>query len=136
MDAKIGGFFESVGNFFTGGDHIPWCDSDIVTVSTLFIIFLFIFLQFDFGNCSSFDIEEELLRVWDQAFVGFSVNFAFSFFIYLKSCVFGLYLYFEVKMEKELNPEDFVENYGITLFRYMLKDYHSWWTLGFGDKNG
>lgn len=31
MDAKIGGFFESVGNFFTGGDHIPWCDSDIVT---------------------------------------------------------------------------------------------------------
>ncbi|KAH0712705.1 mitochondrial fission 1 protein A [Solanum tuberosum] len=31
MDAKIGNFFESVGNFFTGGDQIPWCDSDIVT---------------------------------------------------------------------------------------------------------
>lgn len=30
MDAKITKFFESVGNFFTGGDHIPWCDSDIV----------------------------------------------------------------------------------------------------------
>ncbi|XP_027102741.2 mitochondrial fission 1 protein A-like [Coffea arabica] len=23
-------FFESVGNFFSGGDQIPWCDSDIV----------------------------------------------------------------------------------------------------------
>ncbi|KAL0459138.1 UNVERIFIED_CONTAM: Mitochondrial fission 1 protein A [Sesamum latifolium] len=30
MDAKFGKFFESVGNFFTGGDQIPWCDSDIV----------------------------------------------------------------------------------------------------------
>ncbi|KVH87592.1 Tetratricopeptide-like helical [Cynara cardunculus var. scolymus] len=30
MDAKIGKFFESVGTFFTGGDSIPWCDSDIV----------------------------------------------------------------------------------------------------------
>ncbi|TMW89689.1 hypothetical protein EJD97_016796 [Solanum chilense] len=31
MDAKIGNFFKSVGNFFIGGDQIPWCDSDIVT---------------------------------------------------------------------------------------------------------
>ncbi|KAL0294799.1 UNVERIFIED_CONTAM: Mitochondrial fission 1 protein A [Sesamum radiatum] len=30
MEAKFGKFFESVGNFFTGGDQIPWCDSDIV----------------------------------------------------------------------------------------------------------
>ncbi|KAJ9542766.1 hypothetical protein OSB04_029272 [Centaurea solstitialis] len=30
MDAKIGKFFESVGTFFTAGDQIPWCDSDIV----------------------------------------------------------------------------------------------------------
>ncbi|KAL7113509.1 hypothetical protein ACP275_04G065500 [Erythranthe tilingii] len=31
MEAKIGELFDSVGNFFTGGDQIPWCDSDIVT---------------------------------------------------------------------------------------------------------
>ncbi|KAM3303629.1 Mitochondrial fission 1 protein B [Capsicum baccatum] len=31
MDSKIGNFFESVGHFFSGGDQIPWCDSDIVT---------------------------------------------------------------------------------------------------------
>ncbi|GAB2287071.1 Mitochondrial fission 1 protein A [Dionaea muscipula] len=30
MEAKMGKFFESVGNFFTGGDQIPWCDRDIV----------------------------------------------------------------------------------------------------------
>ncbi|KAL3351136.1 hypothetical protein AABB24_019636 [Solanum stoloniferum] len=30
MDAKIGKFFDSIGDFFTGGDQIPWCDSDIV----------------------------------------------------------------------------------------------------------
>ncbi|KAK6164091.1 hypothetical protein DH2020_000955 [Rehmannia glutinosa] len=30
MDKKIGKFFDSVGSFFTGGDQIPWCDSDIV----------------------------------------------------------------------------------------------------------
>ncbi|KAJ8539819.1 hypothetical protein K7X08_014071 [Anisodus acutangulus] len=30
MDVKIGKFFESIGDFFTGGDHIPWCNSDIV----------------------------------------------------------------------------------------------------------
>ncbi|KAL9261319.1 Mitochondrial fission 1 protein A-like protein [Drosera capensis] len=30
MDAKIGKFFDSVGNFFTGGDQIPWCDRDII----------------------------------------------------------------------------------------------------------
>ena len=33
MEAKIGKFFESVGDFFSGGDQIPWCDSDIVVVS-------------------------------------------------------------------------------------------------------
>ncbi|CAH9133274.1 unnamed protein product [Cuscuta epithymum] len=31
MEAKINNFFESVGNFFSGGDQIPWCDSDIVS---------------------------------------------------------------------------------------------------------
>ncbi|KAG6771204.1 hypothetical protein POTOM_022551 [Populus tomentosa] len=31
MEAKIRGAFESVGSFFTGGDHIPWCDRDIIT---------------------------------------------------------------------------------------------------------
>ncbi|KAK4725740.1 hypothetical protein R3W88_030657 [Solanum pinnatisectum] len=30
MDAKIGKFFDSIGDFFTGGDQIPWCDSDII----------------------------------------------------------------------------------------------------------
>ncbi|PSR86790.1 Mitochondrial fission 1 protein like [Actinidia chinensis var. chinensis] len=30
MEAKIGNFFESVGNFFTGGDQIPLCDGDVV----------------------------------------------------------------------------------------------------------
>ncbi|CDP08470.1 unnamed protein product [Coffea canephora] len=30
MEAKMAKFFESVGNFFSGGDQIPWCDSDIV----------------------------------------------------------------------------------------------------------
>ncbi|KAI3450024.1 hypothetical protein Pfo_006689 [Paulownia fortunei] len=30
MEAKIGKFFDSVSSFFTGGDQIPWCDSDIV----------------------------------------------------------------------------------------------------------
>ena len=34
MEAKMGRFFESVGNFFTGGDNIPWCDRDIIAVST------------------------------------------------------------------------------------------------------
>ena len=28
-------FFESVGNFFSGGDHIPWCDRDLIAVSAL-----------------------------------------------------------------------------------------------------
>ncbi|KAL2510888.1 Mitochondrial fission 1 protein A [Abeliophyllum distichum] len=31
MEAKIGKFFESVGDFFTGGDQIPWCEPDIVS---------------------------------------------------------------------------------------------------------
>ncbi|XP_004493417.1 mitochondrial fission 1 protein A [Cicer arietinum] len=30
MDANIGSFFESIGNFFTGGDQIPWCDRDVI----------------------------------------------------------------------------------------------------------
>ena len=34
MEAKMGRFFESVGNFFTGGDNIPWRDRDIIAVST------------------------------------------------------------------------------------------------------
>ncbi|KAL2895897.1 Mitochondrial fission 1 protein A [Bienertia sinuspersici] len=31
MDAKIGNFFESVGNFFGGGDQIPWTDAETVS---------------------------------------------------------------------------------------------------------
>ncbi|XP_051134091.1 mitochondrial fission 1 protein A [Andrographis paniculata] len=30
MDAKMGKFFDSVASFFTGGDQMPWCDSDVV----------------------------------------------------------------------------------------------------------
>ncbi|XP_066367090.1 mitochondrial fission 1 protein A-like [Miscanthus floridulus] len=30
MEAKMERFFESVGNFFSGGDHIPWCDRDLI----------------------------------------------------------------------------------------------------------
>ncbi|KAM5584708.1 mitochondrial fission 1 protein A-like [Rosa sericea] len=30
MEANIGKFFESVGNFFTGGEQIPWCERDII----------------------------------------------------------------------------------------------------------
>ncbi|XP_073298222.1 mitochondrial fission 1 protein A isoform X2 [Primulina huaijiensis] len=30
MDAKITQFFESVTNFFTGGDHIPWSSPDVI----------------------------------------------------------------------------------------------------------
>ncbi|KAL3850163.1 hypothetical protein ACJIZ3_012045 [Penstemon smallii] len=30
MEAKFGRFFDSVGSFFTGGDQIPWCESNIV----------------------------------------------------------------------------------------------------------
>ncbi|PWA82983.1 tetratricopeptide repeat (TPR)-like superfamily protein (chloroplast) [Artemisia annua] len=31
MDSKkIGKFFDSIGDFFTGADSIPWCESDIV----------------------------------------------------------------------------------------------------------
>ncbi|XP_050235693.1 mitochondrial fission 1 protein A-like [Mercurialis annua] len=30
MEAKVGKFFESVANFFVGGDSIPWCDREIV----------------------------------------------------------------------------------------------------------
>ncbi|XP_052180270.1 mitochondrial fission 1 protein A [Diospyros lotus] len=30
MEAAIGKFFGSVGNFFSGGDQIPWCDADII----------------------------------------------------------------------------------------------------------
>ncbi|KAK4760527.1 hypothetical protein SAY87_005420 [Trapa incisa] len=30
MEAKIGKFFDSFSNFFTGADQIPWCDRDVV----------------------------------------------------------------------------------------------------------
>jgi hypothetical protein len=40
MEAKMGRFFESVGNFFTGGDNIPWCDRDIIAVRTRELPFL------------------------------------------------------------------------------------------------
>lgn len=42
MDAKIGKFFESVGNFFGGGDQIPWCDPDTISVSFSFSLSLFV----------------------------------------------------------------------------------------------
>jgi fission 1 protein len=32
MEAKLGKAFESITNFFTGADQIPWCDRDIVAV--------------------------------------------------------------------------------------------------------
>ncbi|KDP35992.1 hypothetical protein JCGZ_08387 [Jatropha curcas] len=35
MEVKIGKFFESVADFITGTDQIPWCDRDIVAVSVL-----------------------------------------------------------------------------------------------------
>ncbi|CAO2822314.1 unnamed protein product [Amaranthus hypochondriacus] len=31
MDAKIGEFFESIGNFFGNGDQIPWCDPETIS---------------------------------------------------------------------------------------------------------
>ncbi|GAB4843918.1 Mitochondrial fission 1 protein A [Ancistrocladus abbreviatus] len=31
MDAVVGRFVESVGNFFGGGDQIPWCDRQTIT---------------------------------------------------------------------------------------------------------
>ncbi|XP_020235990.1 mitochondrial fission 1 protein A [Cajanus cajan] len=30
MDAKMGSLFESIGNFFGGGEQIPWCDRDVI----------------------------------------------------------------------------------------------------------
>lgn len=30
MEAKVSKFFGSLSNFFSGGDHIPWCDRDVV----------------------------------------------------------------------------------------------------------
>lgn len=44
MERKITNFFDSVGTFFTGGDQIPWCDSDIVVVS-IHLQFVGTFLQ-------------------------------------------------------------------------------------------
>ncbi|CAN6195127.1 unnamed protein product, partial [Urochloa humidicola] len=32
MEAKMGRFFESVGNFFIGGNNIPWRNRDIIAV--------------------------------------------------------------------------------------------------------
>ncbi|KAB1200003.1 Mitochondrial fission 1 protein A [Morella rubra] len=32
MEAKIGKFFSSVSNFFSGGEQIPWCDNDVVAL--------------------------------------------------------------------------------------------------------
>ncbi|CAN6216849.1 unnamed protein product [Urochloa humidicola] len=34
MEAKMGRFFESVGNFFIGGNNIPWRNRDIIALST------------------------------------------------------------------------------------------------------
>lgn len=58
MEAKIGKLLDSVGNFFTGADQIPWCDGDIVAVSAFptlnsiwvsdFVLSLFFFLGIEF----------------------------------------------------------------------------------------
>ena len=39
LEAKLGMIFDSVGNFFSGNDQLPWCDSDIVAVSSRFLLF-------------------------------------------------------------------------------------------------
>lgn len=45
-------FFESVSNFFTGADQIPWCDRDIVAVSDLsFSLFKF---GYSVASCTRF----------------------------------------------------------------------------------
>ncbi|KDP35991.1 hypothetical protein JCGZ_08386 [Jatropha curcas] len=36
MEVKIGKFFESVADFITGTDQIPWCDRDIVAEQQLY----------------------------------------------------------------------------------------------------
>ena len=47
MDAKIGQFFESIGNFFGNGDQIPWCDPDTISVSlSLFFLNVILILGF------------------------------------------------------------------------------------------
>ncbi|KAJ7960574.1 Mitochondrial fission 1 protein [Quillaja saponaria] len=30
LEGKLATMFDSVGNFFSGSDHIPWCDGDVV----------------------------------------------------------------------------------------------------------
>ncbi|KAK4792400.1 hypothetical protein SAY86_022835 [Trapa natans] len=30
MEAKIGQFIDSIGNFFKGADQFPWCDRDVI----------------------------------------------------------------------------------------------------------
>ncbi|MBA0603568.1 hypothetical protein Gorai_003708, partial [Gossypium raimondii] len=32
MEAKVGKFFDSVTNFFSGSDQLPWCDADIIAI--------------------------------------------------------------------------------------------------------
>jgi len=35
IEAKLGMIMDSVGQFFSGKDHLPYCDSDIVAVCIL-----------------------------------------------------------------------------------------------------
>ncbi|KAJ3683818.1 hypothetical protein LUZ60_014045 [Juncus effusus] len=30
MEGKLGKFFDSVGSVFTGSDHLPWCEPDVI----------------------------------------------------------------------------------------------------------
>lgn len=79
MEAKIGKLLDSVGNFFTGADQIPWCDGDIVAVSAFptlnsiwvsdFVLSLFFFLGIEF-----------------RLDFGFFCGFFFSFFWFFSGC--------------------------------------------------
>ncbi|KAI8527084.1 hypothetical protein RHMOL_Rhmol12G0048300 [Rhododendron molle] len=65
MEAKIGKFFESVGNFLTGGDHIPWSDGDIVVIGSP--VFKFWNLMFLTSAADKLDAEafDEWIRELD-----------------------------------------------------------------------
>ena len=58
MEANIGKFFESVGNFFTGGDQIPWCERDIIAVTTS---------PYNYFSYSPFSYPSELFSLLLQA---------------------------------------------------------------------
>lgn len=72
MDAKFGSLFESIGNFFTGGEQIPWCDRDVIAVTRIHFPFL-----------SPINLKSKL------SFLFFFI-FAFNYlFLYFKTLVFA-----------------------------------------------